>query len=509
MGLSSWALSLFAGRRWRDFQRVSDGCIDCQFAVLRGLLARAAQTEWGRRFGFADIRTPEEFRRQMPITDYESACPSWHKAFDGARDVAWPGHVRYFALSSGTTAGNKLLPVTAAAVGSNLRAGGLLVALLARRGGSDSVAGGRFCYLGGCTTLRARGRCLYGDASGIAARHIPLWARFRSLPNGNIRAVDNWEEKIDRIVARYLTANVCGLSACPSWAALLFKEMRQAAEARGLGGQTVGRLWPKMRHFISYGMAFEPYRKAFEQYVGRHIHYTDTYSSSEAGMSAIQIEEGGPMQLIVDNGVFYEFVPAAQAEDADPPRLHLGEVSQGEDYAVLVSTNGGLWAYPLGDVVRFVSLSPPQIVFAGRTQLQLSAFGEHVTLGMIEKAVAAACQRTGAIVADYTVASRYPAPDCPVPAHRWIVEFDRPPEDDAAFLAEADQSIRSENEDYDTHRTNDYGLLPPELVRVVPRTFYEWMKGKGKLGGQHKVPRVARSDEMVAELMETSRQLGQ
>jgi len=163
---------------------------------------------------------------------------------------------------------------------------------------------------------------------------------------------------------------------------------------------------------------------------------------------------------------------------------------------------------PLGDVVRFESLSPPRIVFAGRTQLQLSAFGEHVTLGSIEKAVAAACERTGATVADYTIAPRYPSPESPIPAHRWIVEFDRPPADEAAFVAAADQSIRRENEDYNTHRTGDYGLLPPQLIPVAPRTFYEWMKAKGKLGGQNKVPRVALSPAMAEELLEISRKLG-
>jgi hypothetical protein len=225
-------------------------------------------------------------------------------------------------------------------------------------------------------------------------------------------------------------------------------------------------------------------------------------------MSAIQVDDGGPLRLIVDNGVFYEFIPAGRAGEADGPRLHLGEVRTGQDYAVLVTTNGGIWAYPVGDVVRFESLRPPRIVFAGRTQLQLSAFGEHVTLGMIENAVASACERTGATVADYTIAPRYPCPESPVPAHRWIVEFDHPPADEAAFMAAADQSIRRENEDYDTHRTNDYGLLPPQLVKVAPRTFYEWMKARNKLGGQHKVPRVAMSPAMAEELMEISRRLG-
>jgi hypothetical protein len=515
MGLVDWALAMDFRRRWRNFQRACARPVESQLAVLRGLLARAAATEWGRRYGFADIRTPQQYRDRVPVAGYEAAAASWHKAFDGAADVAWPGHVRYFAMSSGTTAatdapgaGNKYLPVTADAIRSNIRAGGLLMACLAHRGGPRSVTGGRVLYLGGSTVLTARGKCLHGDASGIVARHIPSWVRGRSLPADDIRTVANWQEKIDLIVQRYLTADVCALGACPSWASLLFKQMLKAAEARGLGRRTIGELWPKLGHFISYGMSFQPYRRAFQQYVGRDIHYTSTYSSSEAGMSAIQVDDDGPLRLTVDNGVFYEFIPAGRDRDADGPRLHLGEVRQGEDYSVLVSTNGGIWAYPLGDVVRFEGLSPPRIVFAGRTQLQLSAFGEHVTLGMIEKAVASACERTGATVADYTIAPRYPCPDSPVPAHRWIVEFDRPPADEAAFIAAADQSIRRENEDYDTHRTGDYGLLAPQLVKVAPRTFYEWMKAKGKLGGQHKVPRVAMSPEMAEELLEISRRLG-
>lgn len=514
MGLGSWAFSLYASRRWRSFERASAACVESQLAVLRGLLARAAETEWGRRYGFAEIRTPEQFRSRVPVTDYETASQDWRKACDGARDVAWPGHVGHFAESSGTTAdrgavgvGNKILPITADAVRSNMRAGSLLLAILARKAGAGSVVDGRFCYLGGCANLHRMGQCFGGDASAIAAKHMPFWARRLSLPSDDIRAIANWQEKIDRFVERYLTADICGLSATPSWAALLLKQMLQAAEDRGLAERTIGGLWPKLRHFVAYGMAFQPYRRAFEQYVGRDIHYTSTYSSSESGMSAIQVDRGGPMRLIVDNGVFYEFIPAARAHEADPPRLHIGEVSEGEDYAVLISSNGGIWAYPLGDVVRFESLSPPRIVFVGRTQLNLSPFGEHVTLGMIEDAVASACERTGATVADYTVAPRYPEPGRPVPAHRWIVEFDRPPADEAAFMAAADESIRGANEDYNVHRTDDFGMLPPELVRVAPRTFYEWMKSKGKLGGQHKVPRVVRSPDMADELMEISRRL--
>lgn len=226
-------------------------------------------------------------------------------------------------------------------------------------------------------------------------------------------------------------------------------------------------------------------------------------------MTAIQATPGGAMRMIVDNGVFFEFVPAERAGEDSPPRLHLGEAEVGRDYALLVSTNGGIWAYPLGDVIRFETLRPPRIVFTGRTQIYLSAFGEHVTLRMIETAVAAACRRTSAIVADYTVWPRFPSREQPRPAHRWIIEFDKAPADAAAFAAAMDESIRRENEDYDTHRQDDYGLEPPVLIPVAQRTFYTWMKHRGKLGGQHKVPRVARSPEMADELLAVSKALSE
>ena len=507
MGIVAKLFSLFSERRLKAFESACSAPSATQAALLRHLVRRAAETEWGRRFGFANLRSGKEFRERVPVTPYEQAAPLWHKAFDGARDVTWPGHVGYFALSSGTTEGNKLLPVTRQAIASNLRAGEILVGYLARRGGASSVVSGKFLYLGGCTTLREKGRSLFGDASGIMARHIPFLARSRHLPEPDIAAIDNWERKIALVVERYLTANVTALSACPSWAAMLFKQMCHSAESRGLGDGSVGSLWPRLSHFVSYGMAFEPYRKAFEQYVGRRLHYTDTYSSSEGGMTGIQEEPGGPMRLIVDNGVYFEFIPADRADEDDPPRLDIGQVETGRNYALLISTNGGIWAYPLGDVVRFVSLRPPRIVFVGRTRIQLSAFGEHVTLEMIESAMAAACQATSAIVADYTIRPRFPSPQQPRPAHDWLVEFDRPPQDTGTFAAALDESIRLENEDYDTHRTDDYGLEAPSVVSVAARTFYTWMNRKGKLGGQHKVPRVVSSPEMGEELLAISRDL--
>ncbi|MHC4779741.1 MAG: GH3 family acyl-acid amido synthetase [Planctomycetota bacterium] len=507
MGLVAKALSMVSNRRRRDFGKTAADPVGSQLKVLKDILRRAGDTEWGKKYGFSTITSPEAFRDRVPVTDYESMAPIWHKAFDGLRDVAWPGHVRFFALSSGTTSGDKLLPVTRDAIRSNRRSGADFISILVERGGADAIAGGRFFYLGGTTVLRERGKSLFGDASGIMGRHIPFYARSRYLPDREISATSNWEKKIDMVIDRYLEADVCALSACPSWAALLFKAMVMAAKKKGLGEKTVGELWPKLTYFVSYGMAFEPYRRSFEEYVGRPIHYVDTYSSSEAGMSAIQEEEGGPMSLIVDNGVYYEFVPVDREGETNPPRLHIGEVEMGKDYSVHISSNGGIWAYPLGDVVRFESTSPAKMVFSGRTQIFLSAFGEHVTLEEIETAMARASAETGAIAADYTVWPRIPAPEAPKPAHRWIIEFSRKPKDEKAFMSALDASIRSNNEDYGTHRTDDYGMDPPILIDAAPGTFYQWMKDKGKLGGQHKVPRVAMDPKMGDELVKITMDL--
>lgn len=508
MDIIGGAFSLITKSLWRRFEKATADPAGVQMQVLRNLVARAAHTQWGRQVGLSDIRSAEQFRRNIPITTYQDAAPLWHRAFDGERDVTWPGHVDFFAMSSGTTAGDKLIPVTPDAIASNLRAGKLLTAFLARRGCAANLVSGKFLYLGGSTTLRRRGTSLFGDASGIMGRRMPFYVRGRHLPSPDIACISDWQEKINRVVQRYLNADVRAMGGCPSWAALLFKQMLQEAQTRGTGCTEIGQLWPKLSHFISYGMAFEPYRSAFEQYIGRPIHYVDTYSSSEAGMTAIQEDPAGPLRLIVDNGVYFEFIPTGRADEAaggNPPRLSIDEVEVGRDYAVVVSTNGGIWAYPLGDVVRFESLRPPRITFIGRTQVMLSAFGEHVTLEMIEKAMSAACRETSAIVADYTIAPRFPSPQHPQPAHQWLVEFDRPPADTAMFMAAIDSTIRTLNEDYDTHRTGDYGLAPPILTPVAPGTFYAWMKQKGKLGGQHKVPRVVRSQEMVDELLKISK----
>jgi hypothetical protein len=499
MNISSAFLERLAKYEYEKFEAVSHKPVETQFQVLQELLQTAKNTEFGRKYSFASIKTVEEFRKAVPLVTYENIAPLWHRAFDGDRDVTWPGHIKYFALSSGTTAGNKLLPVSREAIKSNKKGGRLLLSFLIRRAGVNVILDGKFFYLGGSTTLRRRGKSFYGDASGIMGKHIPFYVRSRYLPQPDIARISDWEDKISEILKKYLECNVTVLAACPSWATLLFKQMVEKASEKGTS-RLVSDLWPKFRCFISYGMAFEPYRPAFEKYIGNTITYIDTYSSSEGGLTAIQEEPGGPFRLIVNNGIFWEFVPVDKTSEEQPPRLHIGEVTPGVEYEVIVNSNGGIWGYRLGDVIRFESIIPPRIVFAGRTQISLNAFGEHVTLEMLENAIAEACKRTKTTVIDYTVVPMYPEDKGSKPGHKWLVEFDGPQPDLSLFINIVDSHIRNINEDYDTHRKNNYGMNPPVIVPVARGTFYTWMKKIGKLGGQHKVPRVVnkqKADEII------------
>lgn len=490
---------------YEQFETVSNKPVASQFEVLRELLQAAKNTEFGRKHSFANIKTPEEFRNAVPLVTYEDIAPLWHGAFDGERNVTWPGHIKYFALSSGTTAGNKLLPVSQEAIKSNKKSGRLLLSFLIRRLGVETVLHGKFFYLGGSTALRRKGKSFYGDASGIMGKHIPLYARSRYLPPPDIARITDWEHKISEILKRYLECDVTVLAACPSWATMLFKQMVEKATEKGVS-KLVGDLWTKFKCFISYGMAFEPYRLAFEKYIGRTINYIDTYSSSEGGLTAIQEEPAGHFRLIVNNGIFWEFVPIDKISEEQPPRFHIGEVASGVEYELIVNSNGGIWGYRLGDVVRFESVEPPRIVFAGRTQISLNAFGEHVTLEMLENAVSEACRRTKTIVVDYTVVPIYPENKEHKPCHKWLVEFDGTLPDLSHFIDIVDSNIRSVNEDYDTHRKNNYGMNPPVIVPVTRGTFYMWMKKMGKLGGQHKVPRVV-NREKADEILDISNSL--
>jgi len=504
MSLTRWIIRQAMHHRLRRVDALLRAPGRAQERLLRRLVRRARDTEFGRAHGFVAIRSVRDFQRAVPVAGYEDLAPLWHRAFDGERDLAWPGHVGHFSLTSGTTtAAAKAMPLTRAALRANRRAGLTLLALCERQAPGADLLAGKTLYFGGSTRLERRGACWQGDASGINAAHMPRAARRWRLPEPDVGDLVDWEARTHAICERYAHSPVRVVAGLPSWTMLLFRRLIDHT-----GAACVADVWPDLRVFIHFGMAFEPYREPFKELVGRDLATVDTYSSSEGGLNAIQSEQGDPsMQLEVDAGAFYEFVPVADIDRPDPPRLTLDEVAIDTDYALLLSTPSGIWAYDVGDVVRFTSLRPPRIVVVGRTRLTLNDMGEHVIQEHLEAALTAAARALDVRVADFTVGSALPTAQEPRGWHRWLVEFDgeRPPL--AAFAARLDAALAEASLDYRTHREGDLSMLLPEVVPLAPGAFYAWARQHGAVGGQHKVPRVARSADMVDELIQLSKTL--
>jgi hypothetical protein len=502
------ALSLYLRRVEGWLRRAAADPAAAQRRVLRRLLDRARHTAFGRRHGFSSIAGHADFIRAVPIADYVARLEWVQRMLAGEPDVCWPGKVRYFAQTSGTTAGDKRIPVTDDMMKSDTRAALAIFAYYARRGRGlvRSLMAGQLLFLGGSTALTptAGGACI-GDLSGIATRSLrwPLVKHYE--PGLELALIDDWEEKIDKVARRVVGRDVRFVTGMPSWVRVLFDRLCALRGAASEGA--ISEVWPNLRLFVHGGVSFAPFRAAFQRYFRPEhpLEYLEVYPASE-GFVAIQAEAGhGGMEVLTDNGVFYEFVPLSDWGRADAPRLSLDQVKTDVPYSVVVSTNAGLWAYDLGDVVRFVSLRPPRIVFAGRNKHFINAFGENIIAEHVTEALAAAAAATGAEVAAFSAAPRYGDARRRAGAHQYVVEFDRPPQAGLEEFAEQiDRSLRQINHDYSVKRKGDLGMTRVEVTAVPKGTFYAWMKKRGKLGGQHKVPVCANDRRYVDELLDVA-----
>jgi len=498
------ALSWYLRRTDRWLRRMADDPAGSQARVFRKLLRAARNTWFGREHGFASIRTHTDFTKAVPIRDYVAQLEMFGRIVRGEKGVSWPGRVRFFAQTSGTTAGDKNIPVTGAMMRSNTRAALAVFAYYKRRGGElvTRLMGGRLLFLGGSTSLtKAPGGGLIGDLSGIATRsiHWPLSRHYE--PGKELALIDTWERKVAAVALRVVGRDVRFVTGMPSWVKVLF---RRVCELRGIpeeGG--ISRIWPNLQLFVHGGVNFAPYRPGFQRYFrpGHKLDYLEVFPASE-GFVAVQAEAGDPgMEMLTDNGLFYEFVPLSEWGKADAPRLTIDQVQLDVPYSLVLSTCAGLWAYDIGDVVRFTGLRPPRIVFAGRNRHFINAFGENIIGEQVSAAVAHAAAVSGAEVAEFTAAPRYPDETRPVGAHQYVVEFHRLPADLEAFAAAIDAEMQRLNHDYSVKRGGGLGMTSVEVTSVPKGTFYEWMKRRGKLGGQHKVPLCANDRRYVDDLL--------
>ncbi len=475
-----------------------------QRRVLLGLLRRAEHTRFGRDHGFGEIGDVAAFQEAVPLRRYEQMWADyWQPAFPRLVDVTWPGLVRHFAVSSGTTAGRtKYLPVTAEMRRSNVRAAFDVIAHhLAQRPRSRLFAG-RSLMLGGSTALVEEAPGVFsGDLSGIAAATLPAWARGFSFPGPELALLADWEEKLERLARESLDRPIRALSGTPSWLLILLERVQALRRARGGGDD---RPYPDLDLLIHGGVRFDGYRRRFEALLaGTGAELREVYPASEGFIAGADRGPGQGLRLNLDHGLFFEFVPLGELDRPSPARHWIADVEPGVDYALVLSSCAGLFAYVIGDTVRLVSRDPPRVLVTGRTAYGMSAFGEHLIGEEVEGAAATAAAAIDADITDFAMMAIFPDGGSSLGRHRWVVEFARPPSADAVarFARVVDETLAARNDDYRAHRADGVGMAAPLVEAVPPGTFAAWMKRRGRLGGQNKVPRIINDPALADDLV--------
>jgi len=463
------------------------------------LIASAENTEWGKHHHYKSIENVSQFKQRVPIQTYETLQPYIQRMLDGEQNVLWGSEVKWFAKSSGTTNDrSKFIPVSEESLEEcHFKGGKDMLALFVNNRPEGQIFDGKVLTLGGSHQINnLNADASFGDLSAVIMKNMPLWAQFYRVPHLDIALLENFEEKIEKMAHATIDVNVTCLSGVPTWNILLFKRILEIT-----GKSNLLEVWPNLEVYFHGAVSFTPYREQFKKLIpSDDMYYLETYNASE-GFFGIQDMEGREdMLLMLDYGVFYEFLPIENLDKDQPETLTLDEVELGKNYALIISTNAGLWRYMIGDTVRFTSLSPYRIKITGRTKHFINAFGEEVIIDNAERALAEACKQTGAIITDYTAAPVYFS-DNSKGGHEWLIEFEKKPAEFERFVDLLDSTLRKINSDYDAKRFKDMALQRP-IVRAVPKgTFFNWMSSRGKLGGQNKVPRLANNREYVDSIL--------
>ncbi len=495
------AFHIHAARRTRALAGADP--VATQRATLLGLVARARSTRFGRDHGFGEIRSVADFQRLVPLRTYENLWDAYLKdhypRFD---DLTWPGLIPYLALTSGTTQGaTKYIPVSREMVASNRKAAETMVAYHMAGRPDSRLFRGKIFFLGGSTDLEHPAPGVrQGDLSGIAAEEAGEFLRPYTFPPLALALESDWDKKLAMLAETSIREPITLIGGVPSWLLALFGQILERT-----GKATVAEVWPTLEVVVHGGVKFDPYRRSFAEVLGDpRIRLQETYPCSE-GFIAFGDPDTGLLRLMLDHGLFFEFVPVDELDAPSPARHWLGNAQVGVNYAIVVSTCAGLWAHIIGDTVRFESTDPPLLTFTGRTKYTLSAFGEHLISEEIEAAIASAAAATGASVGDWHVGPVFRGP---LGYHQYVVEFREPPDDLAAFRQGLDADLSRRNADYLAHRAGGVGLPLPALVVTNPGGFDAWMRSRGKLGGQHKVPRMDNTGTMTAAIVAHLRDSG-
>ena len=497
MGLKSALSKPFAAWVNRQVSRWKNNPIAAQDKVFFALLNRAKSTAFGQDHGFETIQTYQDFKNSVPIRDYEQLRPYIERVVAGEANVLWPGKPLYFAKTSGTTSGVKYIPISKESMPEHIKAARNALLGYIHETGDTSFVNGKMIFLQGSPVLEKKSGIDTGRLSGIVAHHVPAYLQKNRLPSYQTNCIEDWETKVDAIVAETIHQDMRLISGIPPWVQMYFDKLSQVAK-----GKKVKDIFKNFSLFVYGGVNFEPYRAKLEEAIGKKVASIETYPASEGFIAYQDSQADKGLLLLADAGIFFEFIPVSEYFNENPTRLSLADVALDTNYALILNTSAGLWGYSIGDTVKFVSKEPYKIVVTGRIKHFISAFGEHVIAEEVEAALLEVAAKQAVQITEFTVAPQVIPPEGGLPYHEWFIEFVQPPKELDAFAAALDKAMQQKNSYY--HDLIAGKILQPLHIRLVQKDgFIEYMRTQGKLGGQNKVPRLA-NDRALADVLNKS-----
>ncbi len=492
-------MSWYLKRRIPAIEQMLNHPLEVQQEQFLKLVRTAQITEFGRQYDFKSIYDTDTFKQRVPVTNYDEFKPYIERMMRGEQNILWPSEVNWFAKSSGTTsAKSKFIPVTYESLEECHFQGGkdVMLTYMLQHPETD-IFSGKGLVMGGSHQVNQNyNDSFYGDVSAVMMQNLPFWVQYLRTPELSIAIMDNWDEKIERMAQATIQENVSNISGVPTWTIVLIERLFELS-----GKKDLMEIWPNLELYIHGGVSFTPYRERFKQLIkGSKINYLETYNASEGFLGFQDQMHSDELLLMLDYGIYYEFMPLSEYGKDHPKTLSLSEINLHENYALVISTNSGLWRYIIGDTIRFTSKYPFRFKITGRTKHFINAFGEELMIENADMAIKEACLQTHALISDYTAAPIYFTENAKG-GHEWLIEFEKEPTNLQHFIEVLDQTLKKCNSDYEAKRYKDMAMLAPHIKVLKKGTFHQWLKSRGKLGGQHKVPRLCNHRDYVEDIL--------
>jgi len=499
MALINSLLSWLMKKRYHQIELFIKYPHEVQGEWFKKLINAAKDTEWGVKYDYKSITRVEQYKERVPVSDYDKLLPYINRLRKGEQNILWYSDIKWFAKSSGTTADkSKFIPVSYETLEDcHFKGGKDMLSIYCNNNPDTYIFDGKALGLGGSHHINEyNNEQYYGDLSAIIIQNLPFWAEFNRTPNLTIALMDEWESKIEKMALATIDDNVTSIAGVPSWTLLLIKKILEIT-----GKTTILEVWPELEIFFHGGVSFIPYKEQFKKLIPPdNFHYMETYNASEGFFGIQDSLHSDELLLMLDYGIYYEFLPLEQLNNAYPLTLSLDDVQLNVNYALIISTNSGLWRYMIGDTVKFTSINPYRIKITGRTRNFINIAGEELIIDNAENAFSIACDKTGAVIYEYTGAPVFFDGNDHI-AHEWLVEFETAPSDIGYFTEVFDNALKSLNSDYESKRYHNLILKEPKITSLPGGSFYHWLKSKDKLGGQHKVPRLSNDRTIIDEIL--------